>query len=126
MDSIPFASFVGVVVEAVYEGSSSCSLALGPDHRNSRDMAHGGVAFTLADSCMGMALRSLLAPGEAASTIEAKISYFRPGAGRIMRTDSKVVHMGRSIAFVESKIMVDDSLIGAASGTFAIRRKSTK
>jgi len=65
----------------------------------------------------------MLAPGERCVTVELKISYHRPGAGRTLSCDSQVVHKGRTIATVESRVSVDDTLIASALGTFAILPK---
>src|ERR1700749_4940832 len=56
---------------AVFEGT--------PDERayNPIGMVHGGYAATLLDSACGCAVHSMLAPGQAYTTLELKIAYHK-------------------------------------------------
>jgi uncharacterized protein (TIGR00369 family) len=56
-----------VVVTAVPNGS----------HLNPSGTVHGGLAATLLDSCMGLAIRSTLEKGIGQTTLEFKISLLR-------------------------------------------------
>ena len=47
-------------------------------HRNPAGTVHGGLAATLLDSCMGLAVQSMLDKGLAQTTLEFKISFVRP------------------------------------------------
>jgi acyl-coenzyme A thioesterase PaaI-like protein len=47
-------------------------------HRNPAGTVHGGLAATLLDSCMGLAVQSMLDKGFAQTTLEFKISLVRP------------------------------------------------
>src|SRR5215471_5463260 len=47
-------------------------------HRNPFGTVHGGLAATLLDSCMGLAVLSMLDKGFAQTTLEFKISLVRP------------------------------------------------
>src|SRR6266540_5480593 len=47
-------------------------------HLNPAGTVHGGLAATLLDSCMGLAIRSMLDKGFAQTTLEFKISLIRP------------------------------------------------
>lgn len=121
---IPFARLTGVTLAPASGGRSRGSVALQPEHLNSHGAAHGGLTFTLADTCMGAALRSLLEPTQTCVTVETKMSYFRAGVGTTMVSESEVVHMGRTIASLQCRVFVDSTLIAAATGTFAIRAKA--
>jgi uncharacterized protein (TIGR00369 family) len=57
-----------VVVTALPDGS----------HLNPSGTVHGGLAATLLDSCMGLAIRSTLEKGVGQTTLEFKISLVRP------------------------------------------------
>jgi acyl-CoA thioesterase len=71
---------------------------------------------------MGQAVATMLAHGERAVTVESKMNYFRPGSGELLRSESEVVHRGRSLANVECRIWAGDRLVATANGTFAILR----
>ncbi|MDO9438604.1 PaaI family thioesterase [Hydrogenophaga sp.] len=118
--NIPFAELLGLRFVTAAEGKSRCELRLQPAHMNSAGVAHGGVPFTLADTGMGAALKTLLASGEHCATIELKINYHRPGTGEMLTCDSQVVHKGRTVATMESKVTADGKLIASCLGTFAI------
>src|SRR5215213_3559189 len=47
-------------------------------HLNPSGTVHGGLAATLLDSCMGLAIRSTLEKGISQTTLEFKISLLRP------------------------------------------------
>src|SRR5262244_1479190 len=47
-------------------------------HLTPAGTVHGGLAATLLDSCMGLAIRSMLDKGFAQTTLEFKISLLRP------------------------------------------------
>ncbi len=48
------------------------------EHLNPEGTVHGGVAATLLDTCMGLAVRSMLEKGDASTTLEFKVSFLRP------------------------------------------------
>lgn len=117
---LPFVDHVGARITEVRDGHSLLTLAIVAHHLNSGGNVHGGVLFTLADTGMGAALFSALAPGERCATVEAKINYFRPTQGGTVQCRSRIVNRGRTLASLESEIRVDDSLVATAQGTFAI------
>ena len=47
-------------------------------HLNPAGTVHGGLSATLLDSCMGLAVRSMLGKGINSTTIEFKMSFARP------------------------------------------------
>lgn len=80
-----------------------------PDHSvyNPIGSVHGGYAATLLDSACGMAVHSQLSAGQGYTTLELKIAYHRgltAQSGRV-RTEGRVVSMGRRVAFAEAKLV---------------------
>ncbi|MGB6730236.1 MAG: PaaI family thioesterase, partial [Xanthobacteraceae bacterium] len=64
---------------------------------------HGGLAATLLDSCMGLAIQSMLEKGTGSTTLEFKISLVRaikPGTGQV-RAEGKVLNCGRRVGTAE-------------------------
>jgi uncharacterized protein (TIGR00369 family) len=47
-------------------------------HLNPAGTVHGGLAATMLDSCMGLAIQSTLDKGVGSTTLEFKISFVRP------------------------------------------------
>ena len=75
-------------------------------HLNPAGTVHGGLAATLLDSCMGLAVRSTLAKGINSTTLEFKISFMRPitpQTGEI-RAEGWVIKCGRRVGIAEGRI----------------------
>jgi uncharacterized protein (TIGR00369 family) len=75
-------------------------------HLNPAGTVHGGLAATLLDSCMGLAVRSTLPKGANSTTLEFKISFVRPitpQTGEI-RAEGWVINCGRRVGIAEGKI----------------------
>jgi len=75
-------------------------------HLNPAGTVHGGLAATLLDSCMGLAVQSTLDKGVSQTTLEFKISLLRPitpATGRIV-AEGVVMSRGRRIGTAEGRI----------------------
>jgi len=75
-------------------------------HRNPAGTVHGGLAATLLDSCMGLAVHSTLDRGLGQTTVEFKISLLRvitPETGPV-RAEGKVISRGRRIGTAEGRL----------------------
>jgi uncharacterized protein (TIGR00369 family) len=67
---------------------------------------HGGLAATLLDSCMGLAIQSTLDRGIAQTTLEFKVSLLRPitPATGPITAEGRVLNCGRRIGTAEGRI----------------------
>lgn len=75
-------------------------------HLNPAGTVHGGLAATLLDTCMGLAIRSSLDKGVTQTTVEFKISLLRPitpDTGPI-NAEGVVLSCGRRIGTAEGRI----------------------
>jgi uncharacterized protein (TIGR00369 family) len=75
-------------------------------HLNPYGTVHGGLAATLLDSCMGLAVQSTLDKGFGQTTVEFKISLMRPitpATGRI-KAVGIVLNCGRRIGTAEGRL----------------------
>jgi uncharacterized protein (TIGR00369 family) len=75
-------------------------------HLNPAGTVHGGLAATLLDSCMGLAIWSTLEKGVAQTTLEFKISLIRPitPATGVIEAVGIVLNRGRRIGIAEGRI----------------------
>ncbi len=94
------------VVEAE---SGRVAITLDPTgaHLNPWGTVHGGLTATLLDSCMGLAVQSMLEKGIGSTTLEFKISLVRTitlETGRI-RAEGKVINCGRRVGTAEGRVM---------------------
>jgi uncharacterized protein (TIGR00369 family) len=75
-------------------------------HLNPWGTVHGGVSATLLDSCMGLAILSMLERGVASTTLEFKISLSRPITPEtgLIKAEGRVLTCGRRIGTAEGRI----------------------
>ncbi len=76
------------------------------DQLNPAGTVHGGLAATLLDSCMGLAIWSATDKGFGSTTLEFKISFVRPimpDAGSI-KAEGIMLNMGRRISIAEGRL----------------------
>jgi len=75
-------------------------------HLNPAGTVHGGLAATMLDSCMGLAIQSTLEKGLGSTTLEFKISFVRaitPDTGPI-KVEGTVISRGRRIGTAEGRV----------------------
>ncbi len=116
-----FARALGL--EMVERGDGRCTMAIEVDrhrHFNPQGAAHGGVAYSLADSAMGGALTSVIDPDQWCATLEIKFNYHvRVGEGRLT-CEAQVLHRGKRVANIEARVYQDGRLVSSANGNFSI------
>ena len=94
-------------------------------HYNPLGVVHGGMAATLLDSALGCCVNSHLEAGDFYTTLELKVNFVRAmtletGTVRAIAT---TVHIGRSTAVVEGRVVdKDDRVYAFATSTCLIRR----
>ena len=115
-----FAGLIGLNFSESSVGSSVCSLEVKQNLLNANGVLHGGVTYSLADTGMGAALYSLLEDGQSCATAEIKIAYFRPVTSGTLTCETKVIHKGKKLAFLESEVKAGEQLIAKAMGTYSI------
>ena len=75
-------------------------------HYNGLGIVHGGLAATLLDSALGVAINTMLPAGKVFTTLEMKINYVRPiqsETGEI-RCVANVIHVGGRVATDEGRV----------------------
>jgi uncharacterized protein (TIGR00369 family) len=76
-------------------------------HLNPAGTVHGGLAATMLDSCMGLAVQSTLEKGVGSTTLEFKISFVRPitlETGPI-KAEGTVISRGRRVGTAEGRVI---------------------
>ena len=75
-------------------------------HLNPAGTVHGGLAATMLDSCMGLAIQSTLDKGAGSTTLEFKISFLRPIAPEtgLIRAEGTVLNRGRRVGTAEGRL----------------------
>jgi len=100
------AQTLGYDVIEVESGRVVVTLVPNDTHLNPSGTVHGGLAATLLDSAMGLAIWSTLEKGLGQTTLEFKISLIRPitpGMG-VIRAEGTVLNRGRRVGTAEGRI----------------------
>ena len=115
-----YARLLGIVFTSIGDGRSTGEIEINENHFHPGMIVHGGVAYSLADSTMAMAVLSTCEDGQNANTVECKMSYLGAVTQGVMKAESWVVKRVKRIAFLESRIMEGERLIATATATFAV------
>jgi uncharacterized protein (TIGR00369 family) len=75
-------------------------------HLNPAGTVHGGLAATMLDSCMGLAIHSTLEKGVGSTTLEFKISFVRPITPETgpIKAEGVVISRGRRVGTAEGHV----------------------
>ncbi len=121
----PFADLVDFAVDAQAAGRSTLSLHVATKHMNPHRVVHGAVLYAMADTGMGAALYPTLSAGEICATIEIKINYFKPVVDGRVVCETELLNRGKSVANLESRLFVGETLVAQANGNYAIFKPRT-
>lgn len=116
-----FAKTLGLLM--VERGDGRCVMAIDVErdrHFNPQGAAHGGVAYSLADSAMGGALTSLLDEDQWCATLEIKFNYHARVVEGLLTCETEVLHRGKRVANIDARLYQDGKLVSSANGNFAI------
>jgi len=102
----PMAETLGYDIVEAAEGRVAAVADPREGHLNPAGGVHGGLAATMLDSCMGLAVQSMLDKGSAQTTLEFKISFVRPITTRTgpVRAEGKVISFGRRVGTAEGTL----------------------
>ena len=116
----PFPRLLNMRFTAVGDGTASFEMPVSSQHYNPNGVVHGGAITSIADSAMGFAVYSTLAPGENFTTAEIHVNFIKPArveSGTLTST-GKVIHRGRQVAVAQADVTDSQGqLIATASST---------
>jgi uncharacterized protein (TIGR00369 family) len=117
----PFHGWVGIRLSAVEPGSSELVLDLEPHHFNPQGIVHGGIISLMADTAIGVALRSRLRPGLTHRTAQLNVHFVRSAdSGRVIAR-GRAVHSGKRMGYGEADVLDEaGTLLARASATFIV------
>lgn len=119
----PVATLLGWKLEEVDPDAGTIKVRFDarPEFTNPLGDIQGGILASMLDDTMGPAVVATLPPDQFAPTLEMKVSYFAPAQVGPIWGRGRVVHAGRTNAFVEADLVdKDDTLIARASATVRI------
>lgn len=117
-DEMPFANLLGIEVTTAEDGHAEGRLELAAEHSSVswRVIAHGGVAYALADTVGGAAVISL--HHRATPTVDMRIDYLAPATTDLVAS-ADVVRNGNGVAVVDVTVSdVDGTHVADARGVY--------
>jgi len=119
--SSPFHQWAGLELVSVGDGLAELSLQLEPHHFNPQGIVHGGIITAIADTSIGLALRSKLRPGLTHRTAQLNVHFLAKGEGNRLIGRGRSLHLGQRMGYGESEVLdVNGQLLARASGTFIV------
>jgi uncharacterized protein (TIGR00369 family) len=117
----PFHQWVGLELLTIGQGQAELAMELRPYHFNPQGIVHGGIISALADTCIGLALRSDLPPGMTHRTAQLNVHFLAKGEGNRLIGRGKAVHRGQRMGYGEAEIVdATGRLLARASATFIV------
>jgi uncharacterized protein (TIGR00369 family) len=77
-------------------------------HGNQQGTVHGGMLCELADAAIGTAHSTAIAEGETFTSIDLKISFFRPVWESLLSATAKQIQHGKTLTHYQCEITRDD------------------
>lgn len=104
------------------EGHVVFSLTTRPEFANPLGTTHGGICATLLDSALGCAIHTMLPAGVGYTTLELKVNYIRavPTDNRTLIATGDTIHVGRSTATAEGRVVDENGKLVAHATTTCI------
>jgi uncharacterized protein (TIGR00369 family) len=94
---MPFNKLIGIRVMRRHADGVTLECAMREDHKNVAGVMHGGVAATLADAAVGIALASHFQGRRPCTTTDLKINYLRPIAEGKIVARSHLLRVGKQL-----------------------------
>jgi uncharacterized protein (TIGR00369 family) len=100
------AETLGYDVSEAWSGRVVVTAVPDRGHLNPAGTVHGGLAATMLDSCMGLAIHSTLEKGVGSTTLEFKISLLRPITSETgpIKAEGVVLSCGRRVGTAEGRV----------------------
>ena len=116
-----FYRWAGVQVIDASPGVVEIAFEANPQHLNLQGLVHGGILATLADTAMGLAVRTLLEPGRRHVTVQLGIEFLSPGRPGRITARGRSVKIGTQLGFADADVMnADGRLLARAHSTLSV------
>jgi uncharacterized protein (TIGR00369 family) len=117
----PFHQWAGLELVQVGDGTAELLMVLRPHHFNPQGIVHGGIITAVADSAIGLALRSRLPAGLTHRTAQLNVHFLAKGEGNHLVGLGRAVHTGQRMGYGECEVLDGDGrLLARASATFIV------
>jgi uncharacterized protein (TIGR00369 family) len=118
---VPFNKLVGLRLARLHADGITLECPLRGDLRNSAGAAHGGVAATIADAAVGIALQRHFDGKRPITTVELKVNYFRPVTEGRLIARSHILRVGTTLCVGRVDLRDEKGrLVGTAIVTYMV------
>ena len=115
----PATKTLGIKIRDLSEGRSIVEMMVDPRHHNMSGTMHGGLMADIADAAMGIAISTTIASDEDFTTMEMKISFYRPHIKGLLTAEGIVAKRGKRVAFAEAVLTNQQKqIVAKANGTW--------
>jgi acyl-CoA thioesterase len=114
-----FAQLLGIEFHELANGHCRASLEVKHHLLNPHGIAHGGVAFSLADSACGGAAMSMIGQPRIV-TQDMQIRFHGPGRPGMIVAEADVIHFGQRTITTQCLVKQKGTIIASVTATFAI------
>lgn len=122
MEKDYFSQWLGIKVLEIQTGFCRLEMTVRPEMLNGFSILHGGIAFSLADSCFAFACNSR---GLQSVSLQASIHYSRPAfAGDVLLAESReVIFSSQSgVLDIDIRRKADMKLLATFRGTAFVKK----
>jgi len=113
-DLMPFAQALGIELLETTADQVLGRLAYAPERCTTNGLMHGGAMLALADTCGGvLAFLNMPEGATGTATIESKTNFLRAVTEGAVTATTKPLHVGRTLAVVETELTRDDGKLAA-------------
>lgn len=118
----PFHQWSGMELTSVGRGEAEVAMDLDEGrHFNPQRIVHGGIISAVADTAIGLALRSKLRPGFSHRTAQLNVHFLAKGEGNRLIGRGRAIHLGRRMGYGEAEVYDEtERLLARASATFIV------
>ena len=115
----PATKTLGIKILELTEGRSLVEMMVDANYHNMSATMHGGIMADIADAAMGIAVSTTTSTEEDFTTMEFKISFFRPHVKGALKAEGTVAKRGKRVAFTEAVLTNDQKqIVAKANGTW--------
>ena len=117
----PFHQWAGMELVFVGDGQAEVSMRLEAQHFNPQGIVHGAIITAIADTSIGLALRSRLKPGYTHRTAQLNVHFIAKGEGNRLLGRGRALHLGQRMGYGEAEVSdVGGRLLARATATFIV------
>jgi acyl-CoA thioesterase len=122
----PFFELLGMRVTLGESGRASARMNIDPErHHQTQGVVHGGVLFSIADTAIGAALRTIVGREVRIATTQASINYLAKTTAGALVAEASILHRGATLCVGECDVFCEDGRgrvhVARMSATFMVR-----